>query len=67
MKDRHEAMINRRTAMIDLRRKGMFDDEIAAELGTTRRAVSTQLYRAKLAGMDVPVSPYNTPRSRGKR
>jgi transcriptional regulator len=48
----------RQKEMIGLRRKGLRNDQIAAELGTTERAVATVFCRAKKEGLDVPLSPY---------
>lgn len=48
----------RREQIIKLRRKGLTNGQIAAELGVSTRVVSTLIYRAKQEGMDVPPPPY---------
>ena len=52
-----------RQELIDLRKKGLGNREIAQKLGLTERVIHTLFYRAKSDGMEVPPSPYWT---RGK-
>lgn len=53
-----ERKIERRREVIDLRKQGLSNREIAEKLETTERVVATLLYRAKQEGMKVPYPPY---------
>lgn len=45
-------------SILRLRARGKLNYEIAQELGLSERVVSTEIYRAKKRGEDVPPSPY---------
>lgn len=62
-KDPSPEPVKRRKELIALRRQGLLNHQIAERLGLSERVVSTELYRAKQAGMDVPRSPYYKLRS----
>ena len=49
----------RQAEVVELRRSGLNNLQIAERLGLSERAVTTLIYRAKKAGMEVPKSPYN--------
>lgn len=52
------AKTRRREEVIELRKKGLGNAEIAERLGISNQAVATLFYRAKQEGMTVPESPY---------
>jgi DNA-binding NarL/FixJ family response regulator len=45
-------------SILKLRSEGKLNYEIAKELGVTERIVSTEIYRAKKRGEDVPPFPW---------
>jgi IS30 family transposase len=57
-KKQAQMKLQRRTEIIELRKRGLTNRVIATKLGTTERVISTLLYRAKQEGMTVPPPPY---------
>lgn len=53
-------------AILTLRRQGKLNTEIANRLGVSERVVTTEVYRAKKRGEDVPPSPWHGPGSRSR-
>jgi DNA-binding CsgD family transcriptional regulator len=53
-----ESAKKRRDRVVELRRQGLTNGEIADKLQLSERAVATLIYRAKQSGADVPRSPW---------